>query len=223
MPCKEYQASGKETMRVYHLLPKKWALADLKNRRLKVATFDDLNDPFELRGVRLENRSERKRFNHWRKRTAAELGLMCFSKCWRNPVLWSHYAEEHKGICLGFDVPASCLSKVQYAPERLQFEQLIPNKCQLQKLLRTKYEDWKYEAEYRRIVDLDNTWKADKLHFWPFGRDLELREVVLGARCKTGKEQVEDHFGDGFNRIQLVQARPAFQTFNVVKDRRGVT
>ena len=209
-------------MRVYHLLPRKWALCDLKHRRLKVATFDDLNDPFELRGVRLENRADRLRFNRWRKRTAAKLGLLCFSKSWRNLVLWSHYADEHKGICLGFDVPESCLHEVKYVPGRLQFEQLVADEDQLQQLLRTKFKDWGYEAEYRRIVCLHKTCEANNLHFWPFGSDLELREVVLGARCRVQKEQLEELFGDGFSRIELVQARPAFQTFNVVTDQRGM-
>ena len=209
-------------MRVYHLLPRKWALCDLKHRRLKVATFDNLNDPFELRGVRLEIRADRLRFKCWRKRTAAKLGLLCFSKSWQNPVLWSHYADEHKGICLGFDVPESCLHEVKYVPERLQFEQLVPDEDQLQQLLRTKFKDWGYEAEYRRIVCLHKTCEANNLHFWPFGSDLELREVVLGARCTVQKEQLEELFGDGFSRIELVQARPAFQTFNVVTDQRGM-
>ena len=209
-------------MRVYHLLPRKWALCDLKHRRLKVATFDDLNDPFELRGVRLENRADRLRFNRWRKRTAAKLGLLCFSKSWRNLVLWSHYADEHKGICLGFDVPESCLHEVKYVPGRLQFEQLVADEDQLQQLLRTKFKDWGYEAEYRRIVCLHKTCEANNPHFWPFGSDLELREVVLGARCRVQKEQLEELFGDGFSRIELVQARPAFQTFNVVTDQRGM-
>ena len=209
-------------MRVYHLLSTKWALCDLKHRRLKVATFDDLNDPFELRGVRLENRADRLVFNRWRKRTAARLGLLCFSKSWRNPVLWSHYADEHKGICLGFDVPESCLHEVKYVAERLQFEQLVPDEGQLQQLLRTKFKDWGYEAEYRRIVHLHKTCEADKVHFWPFGSDLELREVVLGARCKVQTEHLEEVLGDTFSRIEPVQARPAFQTFNVVPDQRGV-
>ena len=82
------------------------------------------------------------------KRMAASLGLLCFSKSWRNPVLWSHYADEHKGICLGLDVPESCLHEVKYVPERLQFEQLVPDEGQLQHLLRTKFKDWRHEAEY---------------------------------------------------------------------------
>lgn len=209
-------------MRVYHLLPRKWALCDLKHLRLKVATFDNLNDPFELRGVALENRADRLRFNRWRKRTASRLGLLCFSKSWRNPVLWSHYADEHKGICLGFDVPESFLYEVKYVSERLQFEQLVPDEVQLQQLLRTKFKDWEYEAEYRRIVRLHKTSEADNLHSRQFDSDLELREVVLGARCKVEKEHLEQLFGEGFSRIELVQARPAFQTFNVVTDQRGV-
>ena len=209
-------------MRVYHLLPRKWALCDLKHCRLKVATLDDLNDPFELRGVRLGDPSDRRCFSRWRKSKVAKIGLLCFSKSWRNPVLWSHYANEHKGICLGFDVPESCLKEVTYVPERLRFEQLVPNESQLQQLLRTKFKDWGYEAEYRRIVDLDKTCEADNFHFWPFGRDLELREVVLGARCKVQKSHLEALLGDGFNCIKLVQARPAFQTFKVVTDKRGV-
>lgn len=208
-------------MRVYHLLPRKWALSDLKHRRLKVATFGDLNDPFELRGARLDNKADRKSFNRWRKHTAAKLGLLCFSKSWRNPVLWSHYAREHKGICLGFDVPKNCLVEVQYVNDRLQFEELVPDEDQLQQLLQTKFKDWKYEAEYRRILCLHETSKADNLHFWPFGSDLILREVVLGARCKVGKQDIKKLLGNNFSHIRLTQARPAFQTFNVVTNRRG--
>ena len=42
-------------MRVYKFLHAKWALDDLDKRRLKIATFDDLNDPFELWPVDLSN------------------------------------------------------------------------------------------------------------------------------------------------------------------------
>lgn len=35
-------------MRVYHFLSARWGLDDLGKKRLKIATFDDLNDPFEL-------------------------------------------------------------------------------------------------------------------------------------------------------------------------------
>ena len=98
------------------------------------------------------------------------------------------------------------MHKVSYLPVRWQFEQLVPDEGQLQQLLRTKFKDWEYEKEYRRIVRLHKNCKTNNLHFWPFGSDLDLREVVLGARCKAQKEHLEELLGDGFSRIELVQA-----------------
>jgi hypothetical protein len=43
--------------------------------------------------------------------------MLCFSRDWHNPVQWSHYADKHRGICLGFDVPDSLLVPVQYTKE----------------------------------------------------------------------------------------------------------
>jgi len=43
-------------------------------------------------------------FLRWTKeRLIGKLGLLCFSRNWHNPVLWSHYADKHRGICPGFD------------------------------------------------------------------------------------------------------------------------
>jgi hypothetical protein len=42
------------------------------------------------------------------------------SRSWENPVLWSHYAEGHKGVCLGFDVKEELLEEVKYADELLK-------------------------------------------------------------------------------------------------------
>jgi hypothetical protein len=39
--------------RLYHFTTAKYAFDDLRNRRLKIAQFNDLNDPFELRSVDL--------------------------------------------------------------------------------------------------------------------------------------------------------------------------
>lgn len=36
-------------------------------------------------------------------------GLLCFCETWQSPLLWNHYADRHKGICLGFDVRETVL------------------------------------------------------------------------------------------------------------------
>ena len=48
-----------------------------------------------------------------------EMGLLCFSRNWTHPLLWSHYASKHEGICLGFDLKrGSELQEVQYEDKR---------------------------------------------------------------------------------------------------------
>ena len=51
VPYPSYPRQAAGMTRVYHLLAKEWALDDLDRRRLKIARFDDLNDPFELLAV----------------------------------------------------------------------------------------------------------------------------------------------------------------------------
>ncbi|MDW9570209.1 DUF2971 domain-containing protein [Sinorhizobium meliloti] len=31
-------------------------------------------------------------------------GIVCLSDNWQHPMMWSHYADRHRGICLAFDV-----------------------------------------------------------------------------------------------------------------------
>ena len=49
-------------MRLYHYLPENHGLDDLKNKRLKIARIEDLNDPFELCVLANEIRSSVKHF-----------------------------------------------------------------------------------------------------------------------------------------------------------------
>jgi len=212
-------------MRVYHLVHAKWALEDLERRRIKVAEFGDLNDPFELLSVELSDMALRTRFNRWRKGAAAAYGMLCFSSTWRNPVLWSHYGDRHSGICLGFDVPTELLQEVQYLPKRLPLAKLIDTRAAVDEtvgpLFWTKFVHWKYEAEVRRIIRLGDAVKDGTRYFWPFGKDLELREIVAGARCDIDEIRLKRSLGGLADRVDLRKARPAFRSFGVVIQQRG--
>jgi hypothetical protein len=90
-------------MRVYKFLCKKFALDNLTKRRIKISEYSDMNDPFELRGVALSDPKLQSQLTH----LIRSSGALCFSRNWRNPVLWSHYGDKHKGICLGLDIGAA--------------------------------------------------------------------------------------------------------------------
>ncbi len=125
-------------MRVYHFLNKQYGLDDLQRRRLKIAEIMSLNDPFELLGINLSHPLLREAFDATKKDLSKKYGILCFSKSWRSPVQWAHYSDNHKGICIDFDVPDSHLIKVRYVRYRLNPPKVIDEKFMLN-LLFTKY------------------------------------------------------------------------------------
>ena len=51
-------------------------------------------------------------------------GLLCFSRHWYSPALWAHYADNLKGMCLGFDIPDDKSAQaVQYCDGPLSKEE----------------------------------------------------------------------------------------------------
>src|SRR5262245_8592898 len=86
--------------RAYYLTKSDHALSNIVFKRLKVARFSELNDPFELMGIRL-GALDRIEAENFKEGTNAENGVVCFSEDWLDPVLWGHYAEKHRGVALG--------------------------------------------------------------------------------------------------------------------------
>ena len=209
-------------MRVYHLVSSQYGLDNLRRKRLKVATLNELNDPFDFLGVYLADRKLRRSFNTMKKELSASHGLLCFSKSWENPVLWSHYAENHKGICLGFDIPDEILGEVNYSPTRLEVDDAIwsnPNSVppdEALKLLFTKYEHWDYENEVRCFVSLENKDSKSGFYFADFSENLKLTSVIIGAESEISRKTLSETLGDLEPTVKCIKARLAFKSFKVV-------
>ena len=83
--------------RVYKFLEEKWALEDIKKRRIKISEIHDLNDPFELIAFDLSDAQLRKALLTARDQMNKR-GVLCFSQDWKSPLLWAHYADKQQGI-----------------------------------------------------------------------------------------------------------------------------
>lgn len=214
-------------MRVYHILPTEYAIDDLIKRRLKVSQFIDLNDPFELLSVELSDKVNRKKFGVWKKTITREYGVLCFSRNWNNPVLWSHYGDKHKGICLGFDVPDRLLKEVAYTGNRMVLwveGELQKGKLHKEiedRLLCTKFEHWRYENEVRVILPLKKAYTEEGLYFVAFDKNLELKEVIAGPRCSITKTKLKESIGTINRAVKITKARLAFKSFKVVENKLG--
>ena len=205
-------------MRVYHFLSAKNALDDLTRRQIRLSEIDKLNDPFELWCSAQGDRRIRALLRGWKKDTAPHYGMLCFSRKWQNPVLWSHYADSHRGICLGFEVDEQSILPVRYVSKRTPLP-LPPTQDAMKQLLFTKYRDWSYEEELRgwfRLEERDPTGH----YFYSFDEKVQLREVIAGPLCDTPKVTIDAAL-KGYDRLCVLKARLAFTTFQVVENRRG--
>lgn len=204
-----------------HILPE-W--------RMKLSTFDKVNDPFELlcadQGDKLQKQILKVLREHWTKR----LGFISFSAHWRSPLMWAHYAESHAGVCLGIDVTEEDkIRKMVYEPERLKglFEASKPNagadEESLLKVLTTKYKQWEYEDEWRIFANLDDRDPRTGMYYVDFGPTMFLREIIVGARCAKPVGELAKLVrasGKALKPVSIFKARPAFKTFTMVSQKR---
>ena len=208
-------------MRVYYLTGAQFALSNLALRRIKVSRFSDLNDPFELLAVDINNKEYRPAIRSTKEEINKSKGLVCFSRSWSNPLMWGHYGERHTGICLGFDVPDEMLADVIYAKKLLKLE--IDKKTKkpmlteevMKKLLLTKFYDWQYENEVRLFVELDHDTIESGKYFYSFSNDLILREVILGPHCELPIEGVRNIVASFTPSVRVIKSRIAFTKFEV--------
>ncbi len=193
-------------MILYHFLNTEYGLEAIKNRRLKISRIMELNDPFEFLGAKIHKQDSRVALNKMKESIAKKNGILSFSKTWQNPVLWGHYADKNKGICLGFDVTKNYPIKINYVVSRLK----IPKKLQslfenptyvsdlhwkdiienrkgeeyqilfsfMEKILSTKFVHWKYEEEYRIWTPLEE--EINGLYYVNFSDQLKLKRIIVG-------------------------------------------
>ena len=123
-----------ETIRLYHFVNDKFGLENIKERRMKRAFPDSVNDLFELRPFDFgEGLQGRKLRTHWGQtiiRQSKSHGFISFSESWSVPTMWAHYADNHKGICLGFDLPiyrdaTKVGDKIVYVDELIKMDERV--------------------------------------------------------------------------------------------------
>lgn len=214
-------------MKVYHFLKTEYALLALRNRRLKISRLNELNDPFELVAATRTNKEQRPIWDAWRQKQIETWGIVCFSKTWRNSVLWSHYADRHRGMCLGFEVPNDVLIRMKYTKNRLDLdiEKLYAEgklrKEHMQLIFKTKFSDWKYEREVRVVARLEKMDEQTGHYFHSFDDQITLTDVIAGPLFNGSEALIQESLQPADRGAKVFKARLAFQTFDVVQQLQG--
>ncbi len=210
-------------MRAYHFVGAVYGIQNIVKRRLKIATLRELNDPFEFFGADLGDPVIRRNLAIARETIADKVGLLCFSNDWRNPVLWGHYADRHRGVCLGFEVTDEAITAVKYVGRRFSLRpdplktSGAPDQDSVLKLMLTKYVHWRYERELRAFAPLRPDESEGGVYFSEFGPRLKLTSVIVGALSALSRDEVLAALGSLEPEVEVFKARLAFRSFRVVR------
>jgi hypothetical protein len=210
-------------MRVFKFLETKHAMSNVEKNRIKISRIADLNDPFELRPLNVSHKPELRRIlDSWREAMDTDHGLLCFSRTWHDPVLWSHYGDKHRGVCLGYELDASLAEPVRYRRTRInprldKNKTLIRDTQLTQDMLFTKYERWQYEDEIRVYSSLDHHTVDELGHYYYECNDkLALREIYLGPLCEAEMEHFRKLVTGLGAAVHVKRTRLAYSKYSVV-------
>lgn len=81
--------------------------------------------------------------------------ICSFTTSKENILLWSHYGDSHRGICIEFDaclLPISLAMKVHYQDEYPAFQYPMPEDARGFAPMLTKAKVWEYEEEFRSFL-----------------------------------------------------------------------
>ena len=145
--------------------------------------------------------------------------MSCFSEIHDSILMWSYYANSHKGICIEYDLSklpknptnqliVNALTKVQYSPNRIDClhgdaEDNVVN------ILTSKSDVWSHEHEWRIICESDEEYlpidciiaiyvgakfKIDSVKYRNLIRAADTYKSIKIFKCKLNSEEYKIDF-----------------------------
>lgn len=251
---------GKKYLRLYYFMPAEHFLDVIENDELKVSIPEQCNDPLEFMACGASLHEEHDRENG---------AFISFSRRCDSSIMWAHYADSHRGVCLEFLFPVQKSGRVQESDEMLPngtryaildidelhkgqyitldgshhypimmevvYAKNRPNRgigisglyvngvleeVDISHEFYTKSHDWKYEREWRLMVDLVGSASYKNGLFFIKGLTIYISRIILGVRYPDSQDLVWGrlqqviknnplYWGGGGKRIHYPQVRRA--------------
>ena len=107
------------------------------------------------------------------------MGVYSMSKRKKNRLMWAHYADQFRGFCLEYtfdDSSYANLIKVDYVAvdQTPAIDDSHNSMALIQGAARQKVRDWKYEKEYRWVVEYGDRY---------YDRPVPITGVIFGSHC----------------------------------------
>lgn len=184
----------------------------LEKEYLYLSALENFNDPFDPPIKRAKNYDEVKEL-------LGDMRIGCISGSWDNVLMWSHYADSHKGLCIGYDASDifkqgftkqnTILRKCIYTDDAYldslsleipiinnrdleAFKNNIFNQLSFLDAYSIKHKNWEYEKEWRIITH--NT--ENKII-------LPIREICFGLGMNEDKKRLIKKYIQKLNKNHI--------------------
>lgn len=155
-------------------------------------------------------------------------GVSCFAENNDNVLMWSHYADKGRGICLEFDTrfePLTLLRIVEYVDEIPELNSLpiylADDYEQFINLFCTKSIDWRYEREWRALhsaAGIEFVYDSKALKAVYFGPKIEPSNLNIACLILHGQNPDVRLYGGIFSKKEFKVEFKEF-TYTPWKDR----
>jgi hypothetical protein len=119
--------------------------------------------------------------------------ICSFSEIHNSTLLWTHYADEFKGFCVGYNLKelnndlTELLLPVRYSDSLIEvddtfFDGRDSNESLLMNSLTLKSSDWQYEKEWRLLLLAKNSEKMQKVQL------PDPKEIILGLNIASDNQ-----------------------------------
>jgi hypothetical protein len=130
--------------------------------------------------------------------------------------MWSHYAENHTGFCVGLDESQLSGLKALILQGFVEYHETAPTfrfyfespELFQNRVFGCKAADWSYEREYRFLFE-----QSGLREFPPSA----LKEVILGCRAYMPLRNYADERCEENDGVRFFQMREAFQEYRLLK------
>jgi len=216
---------------LYRYLNAQAALKSIESQSFKVGRIRDFNDPFEWRPGLTGYSPSGEGLAHtfiekFLDRIHNMHGILCFSDTFRQPVLWSHYADKHRGVAFEVEYrnDPERVIKMKYTDERpvvdvRRIKEVEYLKSQLNRLIFQKSTGWSYENEYRVFIRLRDCRADGEWYFRPIEmptEDILLKRVILGFGFHQEEAVISNALrAGGFSRTQVSRAKMCQNSYEI--------
>lgn len=193
----------------------------IQNNYLYFSKPSQLNDPFDI--VIEEIHKSRPDLFEYYSVNPNDFGVFSTTPINNNKLMWAHYADEHRGICIGYrfnSLPEAIgWESIRYCPDYEQSDDLLKKGGYILNSLITKTEQWQYEEEIRFFSYQNNSQKIS-YYFDPAVNKLgcEISEIILGYKMAPESQVTVKSMVGQLNCLRRKEKRPEVKLYRTIRN-----